>query len=144
MASVNTIITKTISLFQSTERCPAWPLGDSLWRVALYGYVASSDGNSILRSHILQSLLKRQDSGLMMHTVMSYQMCHLLEVWNDAFDIMFWATPVCKVLASRAQPATHSPCRRGPEPRPLALTMGAAGPSGAERLQNKFYHWIYL
>ena len=33
---------------------------------------------------------------VMMYEVLSHHICHLPEVWDDTFDVMYWATPVVK------------------------------------------------
>ena len=42
----------------------------------------------------------------MMYAVSVHQMLHLPEVWDDAFDITYWATAVCKAQTSGARPIT--------------------------------------
>ena len=69
-------------------------IGRALWRAAQYGYVASSDGNSVLRS----------DAQEMTYAVSSHHMHHLSEIWDDVFNVTFQAMPVCKAHTGEALP----------------------------------------
>ena len=49
----------------------------------------------------------------MTYAVSSYHMHHLLKVWDDAFDVTFQATPVCKAQTGEAWPVTPILCMEG-------------------------------
>ena len=44
----------------------------------------------------------------MTYAVLSHRMCHLLKIQEDKFDIMFQATPVCKVQTGKARTITSN------------------------------------
>ena len=62
----------------------------------------------------------------MTYVVTSHHMCHLLEVWDDMFDVTHWAMSIGEstnqcILACNSQ----TMYRIGPLPRPMALTTAA-------------------
>ena len=98
--TMNMSITKTSSLFVKKQRS-AWHVpGESLQEGTQYGWLDGLLGkkHSILWTCLFIGQDHRNKILVMTYAMSSHCTHHLLEVWDDGFDITYWAMPIVKSI----------------------------------------------